>query len=71
MIIKTRKLPATQTEGERVRANADNGAQLTIPFPYDSADAHRQVAWMLAKAYGYSGVKRVLSHYQFQTIWGS
>lgn len=34
MIIKTRKLPATSTEGERMRATADTGATLTLPYDY-------------------------------------
>lgn len=53
MIIKTRKLPATQTEGERMRATADNGATLTIPFPYGLANLispYRYVANRLAMA---------------------
>lgn len=51
MIIKTRKLPATQTEGERMRATADNGASLTLPFPYGAADPHKLVADALVMAY--------------------
>lgn len=52
MLIKTRKLPATQSEGERMRATADNGATLTIPFPYGAADPHQLVADALVMAYG-------------------
>jgi hypothetical protein len=52
MIIRTRKLPATQNDGERMRATADNGASLTIAFPYDATDPNLTVANMLAMAFG-------------------
>lgn len=55
MIIKTRKLAATSTEGERIRATAENGATLTLPFPYALAglvSPYRFVAIRLAKAMG-------------------
>lgn len=54
MIIKTRKLPATSTEGERMRATADNGAVLTVPFPYYAADPNESVAEALARAYDWT-----------------
>jgi hypothetical protein len=44
MIIKTRKLPATQTDGERMRATADTGATLTLPFNYGWNDPDEVVA---------------------------
>lgn len=52
MIIKTRKLPATNNDGERMRATmVGNGATLTIPFPYEAEDPGFTVAAMLARAY--------------------
>lgn len=60
MIIKTRKLPATINEPERMRANAvDLTATLTIAFPYESNDPHQRVALMLARAYGNNHVTQV------------
>lgn len=54
IIIKARKLPATGTDGERVRAAAYGGnVTLTIPFPYSEPDPFAYVAGMLARAYGY------------------
>lgn len=53
MIIKTRKLPATSTEGARMRATGDDGSVLTVPFPYAAGDAHAFVAGALAAARGY------------------
>lgn len=50
MIIKTRKLPATSTEGERMRATTDTGYVLTIPYPYSVSDPDDYVARMLAGA---------------------
>lgn len=50
MIIKTRKLPATTTAGERMRATADNGASLTLPFGYEWESPDEFVAMALAKA---------------------
>jgi hypothetical protein len=44
MIIKTRKLPATSHDGERMRATADTGASLTLPFDYSWNDPHEVVA---------------------------
>jgi hypothetical protein len=44
MIIKTRKLPATQNDGERMRATASTGAQLTLPFDYSWNDPAEVVA---------------------------
>ncbi|MFE6222993.1 hypothetical protein [Streptomyces sp. NPDC057854] len=53
MTIKTRKLPATSREGERMRAtDADTGAVLTIPYPHDVADPYAHVAQLLANAMG-------------------
>lgn len=52
MIIKTRKLPATQTDGERMRATAENGATLTIAYPYGALDPGEVVALALARAIG-------------------
>ena len=50
MIIKTRKLAATSTEGERMRATADTGATLTLPMSYGALDPHANVAQALAVA---------------------
>jgi hypothetical protein len=50
MIIKTRKLPATQTDGERMRATADTGASLTLPMEYSWNDPSERVAKALARA---------------------
>lgn len=50
MIIKTRKLAATQTEGERVRATAESGATLTIAMDYRRVDPHLDVARRLNAA---------------------
>lgn len=54
MIIKTRKLPATSHDGERMRATAANGATLTVPFPYGETEPYAWVAGLLARAYGYA-----------------
>jgi hypothetical protein len=54
LVIKTRKLPATSTEGERMRATASNGATLTVPFPYGEREPHVWVAGLLARAYSYA-----------------
>lgn len=51
MIIKTRKLPPTTTEPARMRATADNGAVLTLPYPFGAADPHKLVADALVMAY--------------------
>jgi hypothetical protein len=56
MRIKVRKLPATSTENERIRATADNGAVLTVPFRYASDTPNADVAGMLARALGYESV---------------
>ena len=53
MIIKTRKLPATSTEGERMRATAANGAVLTVPVDYRRVDPHLDVARRLNSAMGW------------------
>lgn len=51
MIIRTRKLPATSSDGERMRAtDIDRMYTLTIPFKYGVADPHRDVAQRLANA---------------------
>lgn len=53
MIIKTRRLPATQQHGEQMRATVpDTGATLTVPFPYgvESTDPARYVASALVRA---------------------
>lgn len=71
MNIKTRKLPATTQEGERMRASATNvTATLTIAFPYASNDPHRQAAFMLAKAYGYTDVEHIQGH-AYRAVRGS
>ena len=70
MMIKARKLPATQTEGERMRATADSGATLTIPFSRKSDDPYRQVAWMLARALGQTDVERTKGQ-NYRTVWCS
>jgi hypothetical protein len=56
MIIKTRKLPATSTEGERMRATAANGATLTIPMDHRRVDPHLDVATRLNQAMGWADV---------------
>lgn len=53
MIIKTRKLPATSTAGDRMRATAENGASLTIPQDYRRVDPHLDVASRLNSAMGW------------------
>ncbi len=63
MLIKTRKLPATSTDGERMRATAENGATLTVPFPYRDYSSglmspNTRVAQALALALG-AGVDSV------------
>lgn len=61
MLIKTRKLPATSTQGERMRATAENGATLTIPFKYRTGNLmspNTRVAQALALALG-AGVDSV------------
>jgi hypothetical protein len=51
MIIKTRKLPATQHDGERMRATVEGwSATLTIAFPYSSNDPDETVALALMRA---------------------
>lgn len=53
MIIRTRKLPATNTEGERMRATSDSGVTITIPFPFASPNPAEVVARCLARAIGW------------------
>lgn len=54
MIIKTRKLPATTNEGERMRATAvDATATLTIAFDYSAIDPGLDVARRLNSAMGW------------------
>lgn len=53
MIIKTRKLPATSTEGERMRATAANGATLTVPMDYRLSNPNLDVARKLNRAMGW------------------
>lgn len=50
MIIKARKLPPTQNDSARMRATAENGATLTIPYPHDVEDPYEHVVVALAKA---------------------
>lgn len=52
MIIKTRKLPATQNDSERMRATSSKGHILTVPFPYSATDPDESVANALALALG-------------------
>lgn len=55
--ITTRKLPATDTSGERIKATAGTGESLTIPFPYqlDAPEAHESAAKQLAASIMPSG----------------
>lgn len=65
MLIKTRKLPATNNDGERMRATADNGATLTIPYPYRATTSpNTRVAQALALALG-AGVDSVGSNVRY------
>lgn len=50
MIIKTRRLPATSTAGERMRATAENGATLTYPIDYREVDPDLKAARRLNMA---------------------
>lgn len=68
MIIKTRKLPPTQTEPARMRASAQHTtAVLTVSYPHGVTDPHQYVATLLAKAFGFGRVEKVLAYNQFQT----
>ena len=70
MMIKTRKLPATSTDGERMRATADNGATLTIPYPYtleNLISPNRYVAVCLARAMGWNEDVRHGGGHNFHT----
>lgn len=49
--IRTRYSGPTDTRGSRVTAYG-NGRQLTIPYPYDSNDAHLYAASALLAAMG-------------------
>lgn len=40
MNVRTRKLPATDTQGARIRAKSDAGKQVTISYPYAAHDPH-------------------------------
>jgi len=67
LIIKTRKLPATQTHGEQMRASTPGGTTLTIPFPYGSLDPGEHVAQQLARAMGYAPVVERMGGQTYRT----
>lgn len=52
MIVTTRKLDATDTEGDRIKVTADDGATATFPYPYqhglDGREAH---AWAVRRLF--------------------
>ena len=47
VIIKTKYLPATNTQGARIKATA-NGFSVTIGFPYDLDEAHAHYSAVMA-----------------------
>lgn len=50
--IRTRKLPATDTQGARIKAwTTDNSHTMTLPYPYESTEPHALVALTLALKY--------------------
>lgn len=70
MLIKTRKLPATSTDGERMRATSENGHTLTIPYPYgleSLISPNRYVAVCLARAMGWREDVEHASGHNFRT----
>ncbi len=67
LLIKTRKLPATQTHSEQMRASTPGGTTLTIPFPYGSLDPGEHVAQQLARAMGYAPVVERVSGQTYRT----
>ncbi len=40
MKITTMKMPATDTEGARIRLRHEHGLPLDVPYPYEAADPH-------------------------------
>lgn len=47
--IRTRKLPATDTQGARIKAwTTDTRQELTMGYPYESTEPHALVALTLA-----------------------
>lgn len=50
--IRTRKLPATDTQCARIKAwTTDTQHQITLPYPYESNEPHALVALTLALKY--------------------
>lgn len=50
--IRTRKLPATDTQGARIKAwTTDRSHELTMGYPYESNEPHALVALTLALAH--------------------
>lgn len=76
MLVKTRKLPPTQTEGARMRATCDAGT-LTIPYPQHAVDPGRVVALMLARAFGFDDAEHITGsgnyrlYHTYQEVQGS
>jgi len=71
MIIKTRKLAPTNTQGSRIRATATEcTASLTIAYPYEAVDPHLTVASMLNKAmeWGDTVIQTVDGRNQYVTV---
>ena len=54
--IETRYLPCTNYRGDRIKAHAEGGNNITIPYPheYDTEKAHHTAAVALCKKMGWS-----------------
>jgi hypothetical protein len=52
MIVTTRKLDATDTEPDRIKVTADDGAVATFPYPYvEGLDGREAHAWAVQRLF--------------------
>jgi len=52
MIVTTRKLDATDTEGDRIKVTAEDGATATFPYPYkEGLDGREAHAWAVGRLF--------------------
>lgn len=52
MIVTTRKLDATNTEGDRIKVTAEDGAAATFPYPYrEGLDGREAHAWAVRRLF--------------------
>lgn len=52
MIVTTRKLGATDNDGERIKVTAEDGTEGTYPYPYrEGLDGREAHAWAVRKLF--------------------